>query len=225
MKGKIKNGEMTYGIIGIGRFGYSLAVELYEAGIEFIVIDRDEEKIRQMREMTEYAYIVKSIDKKALMETGIQNCDVVIVCIGETMDISILTTLHLVSFGIPHVISKANSAEHGEILEKLGAEVVYPEHDMAVRLANRLKTTSVLDFVELSECINISKLHIPKHFVGKSVMDINLREKFGLNIVAIENKGKVIEIVQPDYIFHESDILYLSGSKDGMIKLSGWLQE
>lgn len=98
------------------------------------------------------------------------------VCIGEQMDTSILTTLHLVALGIPKVIAKATSAEHGLILEKLGAEVVYPERDMAVRLASRLETTRELDIIQLSEQINISKIQLPEQFVGKSVADVNLQQ-------------------------------------------------
>ena len=143
MFNKPKKEKETYGIVGLGRFGYALAMELAEADADLLVLDKDEEKVREIREYTENAYVVKSLDKKSLAETGIQNCDVVVVCIGEQMDTSILTTLHLVSLGIPTVIAKAKSVEHGEILEKLGAEVVYPERDMAVRLAHRLETSKM----------------------------------------------------------------------------------
>ena len=115
----------------------ALAMELYHTGAALIVMDRDEEKVREMREYTDNAFVVTSLDKKTLSETGIQNCDVAVVCIGERLDISLLTTLNLLMLGIPSVISKAASAEHGEILEKLGAQVVYPERDMGVRLAHR----------------------------------------------------------------------------------------
>ena len=222
---KTKNDKVTYGIVGLGRFGYALACELATTGSELLVLDKDEEKVREIRDLTDNAFVVKSLDKKTLKDTGIQNCDVAIVCIGEQMDTSILTTLHLVSMGIPLVISKANSMEHGEILEKLGAEVVYPERDMAIRLASRLETSQVLDFIQLSECINISKLMIPQCMLGKSVMEVNLRKHFDLNIIAIENDGSVIESVKPDYVFREHDILFLSGSKDGLIKFSEWIEK
>ena len=123
MYGK-KNKKAVYGIIGLGRFGQALASELSLSGAELIVLDCNEDKVSELREITENAYVVKSLDKKTLQETGIKNCDVVVVCIGEQIDCSILTTLNLVSLGIPRVIAKATSAEHGIILEKLGAEVV-----------------------------------------------------------------------------------------------------
>ena len=138
------------------------------------------------------------------------------------MDTSILTTLNLVSMGIPKVISKAMSTEHGVILEKLGAEVVFPERDMAIRLASRLETERMLDFVQLSEKINVSKMVVPDKFIGKSVEEINLRKHFGLNIIAIENNDTVNDIITPDYKFKQDDILFLSGSKDGILELCVW---
>ncbi len=222
MFNKKVNNQMSYGIIGLGRFGYALAMELANSGSELIVLDRDEDKVREMREITENAYVVKMLDKKSLQETGIQNCDVAVVCISEQMDTSILTTLNLVSMGIPTVIAKAASAEHGTILEKLGAEVVYPERDMAIRLASRLETARTLDLIELSEKLNITKLNVPPQMVGKTVLSANLRSRFGLNIIAVVNDGVVLENIRPDYVFRKSDIMILSGSREGMVKMSQW---
>ena len=222
MFGKKQSDNISYGIVGIGRFGYALAVELAASGSELIVLDRDEDKVRELREITENAYVVKNLDKKTLQETGIQNCDVGVVCIGEQMDMSILTTLNLVSLGIPKVIAKATSAEHGIILEKLGAEVVYPERDMAIRLASRLETARELDIIQLSEKINITKMQVPEQAVGKTVAEVDLRGKFGLNIIAIEDNGSVLEIIRPDYVFRSGDILILAGSKDGLMKMNQW---
>ena len=219
---KRKKEKLSYGIVGLGRFGYALAVDLAQSGADIMVIDRDEEKVRELREYTENALVVNTLDKKSLMETGIQNCDVGIVCIGEHMESSILTTLNLVSLGVPQVIAKATSAEHGEILAKLGAEVVYPERDMALRLANRLETARVLDFIQLSESINISKRMVPEKFIGKTVLEMNIRARFGLNIIAVENAGEVVDTVGPDYTFRAGDIMIVSGSRDDLLRLSEW---
>ena len=220
-----KKEKLIYGLIGMGRFGEALAKELYHSGADLIILDKEEEKVSAAREMTENAYIVKNLEKKTLLDTGLGTCDVVVVCIGEQIDVSILTTLNLVSMGIPKVIAKSSSIEHGEILEKLGAEVVYPERDMAIRLAHRLETSRSLDFIQLSEKINISKFLVPEHAVGKSVIEINLRSRFGLNIIGIENNGAVIDAVKPDYIFREGDVLFLSGSKNGFRKLTEWTND
>lgn len=213
-----KNKNMSYGIIGLGRFGYALAIELAKSGADLVVLDKDEEKVAALREYTENAFVVGTLDKKTLLETGIQNCGTAVVCIGEKMDVSILTTLHLKAMGVPTVIAKAASQEHGEVLEKLGAEVVYPERDMAIRIAHRLENAKTLDFVQLSEYVNISKFAVPDEFTGKSVSEANFRGKFGVNIIAIENEGAMAETVTPDYTFKKGDILFISGSKDNINK-------
>ena len=217
-----KREKLIYGIIGLGRFGTALASELAIAGADMIIIDKEEERIDFAKDLTENAYIVKNLEKKTLIETGMQNCDVVALCIGEQIDVSILTTLNLISMGIPKVIAKASSSEHGDILEKLGAEVVYPERDMALRLAHRLETSESLDFIQLSEKLNISKFILPSQAEGKTVIDVNFRGKFGLNIIAIENANEINESVRPDYIFKKGDILYLAGSKEGFVKFADW---
>ncbi len=219
-KNKSKKDNRIYGIVGLGRFGHALALKLAESNAELIVLDRDEEKIKEIREYTENAFIVKSLDKKTLADTGIQNCDIAVVCIGEHLDSSILTTLNLVSLGIPKVIAKARSAEHGEILEKLGAEVVYPERDIAIRLAHRLEASQVLDFIQLSERLNISKILVPQHFIGTTVKETDVRGNYGATIIAIENGSSLIESISPDYAFKKDDIMYVCGGKEGLDRLS-----
>lgn len=218
-----KKNKKTYAIIGLGRFGYALAMELAKSDAELLVMDKNEEKVRELREVTENAYIINSYDKKVLVQTGVQNCDVAVVCIGEQMDISILMTLNLVTLGIPRVIAKANSGEHGAILEKLGAEVVYPEHDMAVRLAHRLETSKVLDYIQLSKKVDISKLLVPDKMVGQTVQQVDLRGRFELNIVAIENESTVLDYVRPDYCFRQGDILFVAGGASGLDKFTDWV--
>lgn len=220
-----KSDAVTYGIVGLGRFGYALAMELAAFGADIMVMDSDEDKVRAMREYTDDAYVVKSHDKKTLSETGIQNCDIAIVCMGEKMDTSILNTLTLVSLGIPKVIAKASSAEHGEILERLGAEVVYPERDMALRLAHRLESSSVLDFVQLSEKVNISKIIAPDSIVDKTVLAVDFRGMFGINIIAIENHSGVQQKINPGYKFQKGDILYVSGDKPSLSHFMEWAKK
>ncbi len=219
---KKKKEKNTYGIIGLGRFGFALAMELAQAGADLIVLDRDEEKLNELREYTENAIIVKNLDKKTLLESGIQHCDVVVLGIGEHLDTSILTTLNLVELQIPTIIAKATSAEHGKILEKLGAEVVYPERDIALRLAHRLEANRVLDYIQLSEKLNISKWLVPQEMFGKTVQEVNLRGAFGINIIAVENGSRLNETVLPDYTFQAGDILFVSGSQDSLNHLSEW---
>ena len=224
MKKQKQKKSMTYGIIGLGRFGSALAYKLHDLGADILVIDQDEVKISEFREITESAFIARSLTKRSLLDMGILDCDVVVVCIASSIDVSILTVMKLFSVGVKRVIAKATSVEHGEILEKLGAEIVFPENDMAIRLANRLEMGSGLDFIQLSESINITKIEVPFEFIGKTIVDVNLRKMFGLNIIAIENCGNVIDIIAPDYIFRENDLIYFCGKKSAIAKMGEWLE-
>ena len=214
MKRENKREHVSYGVIGLGRFGTALAVQLASRGREVLVLDADEDRVAAIRQYTENAFVVRNLDKVALEETGIQNCDVAVVCVGEKMDTSILTTLHLKALGVPRVISKANSPEHGEILKKLGAEVVYPEQDMAIRLAERLEPMDIQDLADLSEDILVSMLQAPRAAVGRSVAQLDLRRRYGLNIVALRRDGRVLTDITPETVLRESDFLYVVGDHE-----------
>ena len=131
---KKRETSATFGVIGLGRFGSALVECLSKADKEVVAIDKDEARVKEARRYTDFAMVVESLDQESLEEAGIQNCDTVVICIGEQMDTSILTTMTVLNMKVPHVISKANSFMHGEVLKQLGAKVVYPERDMAIRL-------------------------------------------------------------------------------------------
>ena len=213
----------SYGIIGLGRFGTALARKLAEAGREVIVVDRSEYKVKELRRYTDFAYVADELTKEVLEEIGIQNCDTVVVCIGEKIDTSILVTLNVVNLGVRRVIAKAISRDQGEVLEKIGAEVVYPERDMALRLAKKMLVSSVMDSITLDNNVEISEVMVPPRVIGKSVEDVRFRQKTGLNIIAIEHKGKTETEMNPDYIFAEGDILVVIGKSENVSRYEGSL--
>lgn len=220
---KTKSEEMSYGIIGLGRFGSSLAQNLAEAGKEIMVLDCEEEKVRKMRIYTEHAYVVRDLQKETLQETGIQNCDTVVVCIGDKVDVSILTTLNIINLGVKQVIAKANSPEQGEILGKIGAEVVYPERDMAVRLAKRIISKRVFNLFELDQKTDISEVSLNHKLSGRTVEEARLRNTYGVNIIAISRRGAMITEVTPDYVLQEGDTLVVIGERDNIKRLADTL--
>ena len=209
---KPKAGKTIYGIIGMGRFGLALAQELHATDADLIIVDKDEEKINLARELTENAFIVRNLEKKTLLDAGMGNCDVAVVGIGEHIDTSILTTLTLVSMGIPKVIAKATSTEHGLILEKLGADrVVIPEQEHAQRLARSMYSHNVLDYIELSEDYGILEVPAPKSWIGKCINELNVRAKLGVNIIAVENGDKTNVSPAADYRIQEGDVMVVLG--------------
>ena len=214
---------IEFGVIGLGRFGFALAKTLADAGKEVLVIDNSEVKIKQIRHLTENAFVVGPLDKESLMDAGIQNCGTVIVCIGEQVDVSVLTTLNVIGMGVPRVIAKAFSYEQGLILEKIGAEVIYPENDMAIRLANRLISSSSLDYIELKGDIVISEFKLNSKLRNQTVLQLDLRSKYKLNIIAIEHDGTTTTDITPDYILRENDRMVLVGKKENIKKFEAFL--
>lgn len=213
----------SYGIIGLGRFGTALAQKLAEAGREVIVVDRSEIKVKELRHYTDFAYVADELTKEVLEEIGIQNCDTVIVCIGEKIDTSILVTLNVVNLGVKRVIAKAISRDQGAVLEKIGAEVVYPERDMALRLAKKMLVSSVMDSISLDNNVEISEVMAPSRILGKSLEEARFRQKFGLNIIAVEHKGKTETDINPAYIFESGDVLVVIGKSENVSKFEGSL--
>ena len=211
-----KSKANLFGVIGLGRFGTALAISLAESGKDVIVVDSNEDKVRELRQYTEYAFVTESLSKEALTEIGIQNCDTAIICIGERIDTSILTTLNVISLGVPHVIAKAISQDQGAVLAKLGAEVVYPERDMALRLGKRLVTNNFLDFIFLDDQVEIQQVPVGDRMVDVSVQDFNIRRKYNLNIIAIEHGNSTDIEVSPDYHFSKGDIVVVIGKVDNV---------
>lgn len=214
---------IEFGIIGLGRFGFALATTLAEAGREVLVLDSSENKIRQIRSYTDNALVVGELTKEALEEAGIQNCSTVIVCIGEKIDVSILTTLNVISMGVQRVIAKAISLEQGNILEKIGAEVIYAEHDMAIRLAQRLLSSRVMDYIELNDNISVSEIKLTAKVAGQSVLQASLRQRFKINIIALEHNHKTTTDINPDLVLNENDVMVVVGNKSDIQKFENYL--
>ena len=209
MKKKV---ETAYGVIGLGRFGEALAMMLAQSGHEVIAVDKDEKKVKEMRQYTDCAFVADNLSSDTLKEIGIQNCDV----IGEKVDVSVLTTMSVIEMGVPRVIAKALSPEQGAVLSKLGAEVVYPERDMALRLGKKLLSNNFLEYVSLCNQVEIRQIEVPNHLIGKSIEETEIRQKYRLNIIAIENGDETNIEVMPEYRLRQGDIIVVIGKVDNI---------
>ena len=218
-----KRGTELYGIIGLGRFGFALAKALADSGRDVMVVDCNSDKIKDATSFTDLAFQVATPTKEVMHEIGIQNCDVVIICIGEKLDTSILTTLNVIDMGVKRVIAKAISKEQGSVLEKLGAEVVYPERDMAIRLAQRLVTPKIMEYITLSEDIEVSEIKLTTKITGNSIINLDIRGRFGLNILAIKKDEDIIIDIEPTLLLEENNIMVVIGKKENIRKFEAWL--
>ena len=161
--------KKTYAVLGLGRFGMPLATKLAQSGADVIGVDMDEERVRAFREYSEYAFVAKKLTKEVLEDIGIQDCDVAVICIGSRVETSILVTLNILNLGVPNVISKASSAEQGEVLRRLGADVVYPERDMALRTAKKILRENLVDYLSIGKDIEIIEIEVSDRMVGKTI--------------------------------------------------------
>ena len=220
-----KQSETSFGVIGLGRFGTALVKTLAEAGQEVIAVDKDEQKVKAVRKYTDYAFVVGTLNEESLQETGVQNCDTVTICIGEQLDVSILTTMQVIKMGIPHVISKANSQEHGEVLKQLGATVVYPEADMAVRIGRRLIFGNLLDYVALADGVEVRRITAGGRVLGRTIQQVDVRRVYGINVIAVERNGHTNVEFNADYTFAEGDTITVIGNVDKIDRFEQDLEE
>lgn len=210
--------SIAFGVIGLGRFGFSLAETLADNGQEVLVLDNNESKVKLIQEKVRQAFLVHQQDKATLEEAGIQNCGTVIICIGEHVEASILTTLNVIELGVPRVIAKAISPEHGRVLEKIGAEVVYPERDRAIRLANTLTSPRALDSIDLSDHYSISEIRLSEKLNGKSLLELEFRQRFGLNIIALVRGNETIVEIAPEFRLQTNDLIAVVGTRENIQK-------
>lgn len=220
--------KKQYAVIGLGRFGFNVAKTLVKYGAEVIAIDRTEERVKKAADVVPHVVQLDAMDEKALRDVGVQNVDTAIVSIGENIESSILVVMILKNMGIKNIIAKAVTTLHGKVLENLHVQrIVFPERDMAVRVAQSLARPSILDQLMLSEEYSIVELETPKNLLGKTLKEAQLRTKYGVNLIAIKRrvleKSEVKETwnvnPHPNDTMEEGDILVLIGTNENLEKL------
>jgi trk system potassium uptake protein len=214
---------MKVAVIGLGSFGFQAAKTLAENGHEVMAIDIDKVRIDQAKACVSCAVILNSADKDSLKALGVQDMDLAIVSIGPAMEPSILTVHYLSELGVRRIVAKALSEDHAEILEAVGAtEVVYPERDMAVKTALRLIYPNVMEYVQVSAGVLIQEIAAPEKFIGKSLRDLDLINKYGVQILAVREvvPERITYIPKADFVVKDSDILIVMGDEDKLNKLN-----
>ncbi len=210
----------SFAVLGLGRFGQSVAKTLYDLGHEVLVIDENASLIQGISNYITYALVGNVTDEGVLKAAGIKNFDAVVVSTGKNLESSILVTQMLKEMGIKYILAKAQNELHAKVLIKLGADrVVFPEQDMGVRAAHNLVSNNIIDFIELSPDYDIIEIKSPKQWEGRTLKELNIRAKHGINIIAIKN-GKEINVSPgADCIVNSNDILVVIGSKSDIDKL------
>lgn len=215
-----------FGVIGLGRFGSAIAMTLSELGHDVIGVDGDESRVAQMADLVTHALQLDATDEKALRAAGIRDVDVAVVSIGENIESSLLVVMLLRELGVSSIVAKAVTPLHGRILEKLGvSRVIFPEREMAIRVAHSLVMPNVLDYIELSRDFSIVEVPAPDAFVGRTLKQLELRPRFGLTLIAIKRKsgdsGAIVTNIAPaaDETIQRGDTLALLGSNERLTQL------
>lgn len=212
--------KKQFAVIGMGRFGTSVASTLYAMGYEVMAVDSDAERIQDVIDVVTHGVQADATDEDALRALGIRNFDVVVVAIGQDIQASILTTLILKEMGVPMLVVKAQNELHGKVLNKIGADkVIFPERDMGIRVAHRLISPNIMDMIELSDEYSIIEMTAPKEMIGKNLRQLDIRAKYGCNVMAIKNKHEMNIAPNAEDQISEGDILVVVGKNEDLYNL------
>lgn len=214
--------KRKYVVIGLGNFGYWVARTLFEAHQETIAIDMNKEVVQRANKVTSMAVIADVTNKETLTGLGLADCDAAIISLGDHPAASTLATLYLHEMGVRQILVKAIDENHAKILRKVGAtDIIFPEKDMGVKVAKTLVSPNILDYLEMTDDYEISQIGPPTAFIGKTLMDLELPSRFGLQVIAVREliPENFIPAPRADFVIKDSDILYVLGRKKDIDKI------
>ena len=210
-----KSKDKQYLVIGCGRFGSSVAKKMCQLGNEVMVIDKDEDSIENIAEQVTHTAIVDVTEERDLKSIGLGNFDVVIVAISSDVRASIMATVMAKEMGVPKVVCKAKDELQAKVLYKIGADkVVFPERDMGIRLAYNLASENILDQINLDPEYSIMEIVTPQNWVGKTIIELNLRAKYDITVLAVKTQSGLKVMPSPNYKMQEKNILIIIGNTD-----------
>jgi trk system potassium uptake protein TrkA len=207
-------------VIGLGRFGTSVAETLYSLGNDVLAVDHDEDVVQNISDKVTHAVQVDANDENSLRALGIRNFDCAVISIGSDIQSSVLATLLVKELGVKHIVAKATTASHAKVLYKIGANrVVFPERDMGVRVAHNLVSSNILDYIELSPDFSIAEVVSPEEWHNKTLRELNVRAQYGINVMAIKRNNDIDVSPSPDNIIEQGDIIVAIGGIGDLNKL------
>jgi trk system potassium uptake protein TrkA len=209
-------------VIGLGIFGFNIAKDLYENGIEVIAVDKDKEVVQKIKDFSTKAVLADGTDKEVMDSIGIQEDDIVIISFGENLAASTLITLHLKEMKVRNIIVKAPNEDHKRVLEKVGAtEVIIPEREMADKVAKSIISPNILDFIPLSEDYTISEIVPPASFMGKTIGDLHLRTRYHIEVIAVREMlpERLTMVPRAEFVIKDSDVLVVIGKEKDIQKI------
>ncbi|MBI3814633.1 MAG: TrkA family potassium uptake protein [Nitrospinae bacterium] len=209
-------------VIGLGMFGFYVAKTLYEKGHEVTAIDKNKEIVQKIKEFSTQAVVADATDKDTLTALGVQDADVAVIGLGTSLDASVLVTLYLKEMGVKEIVAKAITEDHGKILRTIGAtEIIFPEKDIAIKVSRSISSPNLLDYLPLAEGYSIVEIAPSNDFIGKSIRDLQLRNRYTVQIIAVKEliPERINFIPSPDFIIKDSDSLIIMGKNEDLEKI------
>ena len=212
----MEKNKKQYVVLGMGRFGISVARTLYSLGHDVLGVDNDEEIVQSLSNELTHVVSADLLDEETFKALGLRNFDVAIVAVGD-LEASMMCTLMLKETGIPFILAKASTSLHGRMLEKIGADkVIYPERDMGIRVGHNLADSNIVDYIELVDNLSIMEIGAPKSMVGKSLSEAELRRLYNVTVVALRRNGQMLVNPDPHDKIKEGDIMVILGTRDNV---------
>ena len=200
-------------IIGLGQFGKSLVATLHNSNVDLLVIDRDITKLEEIGDKASQAVCADASKQEVLEQFDIESFEGAIITIGHDMEFSVKTVMHLNEMGMPFIMAKATSDFEGRILTKVGADkIIFPDREVGIRLGKEIVSGNYYDALDISETYSITDIVLPNKWVNKSIIELNLRKSYGINVVGIRRQEDVIINPTPDFVFKDEDVLITLGS-------------
>ncbi|MCR5626093.1 MAG: TrkA family potassium uptake protein [Lachnospiraceae bacterium] len=210
----------SFAIIGLGLFGEQLAKDLFKEGHNVLAIDKDEEIVERIADSVSKAVVFDAKNRNALAHIGIDKYDCAVLCTSSDLAASVIITMNLKALNVPKIVCKVQNETDQEVLEALGASsCMVPEHIAAINFSKRLSTNNVLDFTQLSDEYGIMEIKAPESWINKSILELNIRSQYKLNIMAIRHEGKLIVDFPPTFVFSDSDELIMIGNNNNLTKV------
>ena len=210
----------TYAVFGLGRYGFSVAKELVNNGVDVIAVDSDEQTVNTLSNELPFCKCADTTDAEVLKRLGIAHVDTAIVAMGENIEGSVVTVMLCKELGVKNVIAKSSSEMHYKILTKVGADkVVFPEKESGVRLAKNLLSSGLLDVIELSQTVSMVEIDVKKEWIGKSLIELNFRKKYSINVIAIKENKNIDINVDPSLPLQTNMKLIVVGNTSKLLKL------
>lgn len=217
--------KLQFFVAGLGRFGKSVAITLEKMGYDVMAMDSDEEVVQDLSDTLGYVVCGDCSDEKSLAAIGAGNADIAVVAVGD-LSASLMTTLLLKEMGVKKIVVKALGTVHGKMLQKIGADkIIYSEKEMGIRVAHNLISPGIVDYIEMENNITILSIHVPAEWVGKSILDIDIRRKYNITVVAIKRQGEMFVNPRPDMKLDARDMLVILGDSESVKRVTASLEQ